>query len=159
MPQFVMENRDSAAREFDGFTYGYIEALFFTETATGTTRDDWSREDYESGRDSALPGDASYLDFAPAALERIKADCAAFQAKAATALTLAYRQPGYSEEQAGRDYWFTRNGHGVGYWERDALKLEIPATGQTLGDYLSDAARYSEVNVSWDESESLIYVD
>ena len=25
----------------------------------------------------------------------------------------------FDREQAGRDLWYTRNGHGVGFWDRD----------------------------------------
>jgi hypothetical protein len=35
-------------------------------------------------------------------------------------------------QRAGSDYWFTRNGHGVGFWDRDL---------GDVGDMLSDAAR------------------
>lgn len=35
-------------------------------------------------------------------------------------------------EQAGYDFWLTRNGHGVGFWDRDLGEL---------GDRLSEAAR------------------
>lgn len=28
----------------------------------------------------------------------------------------------YDAEQAGRDLWFTSQGHGVGFWDREALK-------------------------------------
>jgi hypothetical protein len=38
-------------------------------------------------------------------------DCAKFQAE--QDLT------GYSSRQAGHNFWFTRAGHGVGFWEND----------------------------------------
>lgn len=110
MPQFILEHgSDEAARSFralDSFTQGYIEAMFFTDTGD---RDDGDLEN------------ACTADLSAEALEEIKAECAAFQAKAAKLLARAYERSGYDEEMAGRDFWYTRNGHGVGFWDRDAL--------------------------------------
>lgn len=46
----------------------------------------------------------------------------------------------YTAEQAGRDYWFTRNGHGVGFWDSDL---------GDVGDLLSNAAGRTEINPYW----------
>lgn len=44
-------------------------------------------------------------------------------------------EPGepYTEIQAGRDFWFTRNGHGVGFWDRGLGEI---------GDLLSERCGY-----------------
>jgi len=129
MPRFILNG--AGAPEFaalDGFTRGYIEALFFTEE---------ERLCEESGREMPevavniatlesrfIGGDApGFADLSTCALESIKADCAAFQSANAALLAEAYARD-YDEAQAGRDLWFTRNGHGVGYGDREALELE-----------------------------------
>jgi hypothetical protein len=66
---------------------------------------------------------------------------------AADLLELAYARD-YTEEQAGRDFWFTRQGHGTGFWDRDELEPE------ELGDKLSDRAKrfgevYPEISRGW----------
>ena len=123
MPQFVLEGRSSLEfRELDGFTRGYIEALFFTNTESGTDRESHSRERVEAGEISELPGDYGIHDLAPETLEAIKADCEAFQKANESALSRAYECDGYSDAHAGGDFWYTRNGHGVGFWDRSQLK-------------------------------------
>ena len=129
MPEFILDiGSTEGARAFnalDEFTRGYIEAAFFT--STGDAGDD----ELES---------ASVAEIAPESLVAIVLDCAAWQAANATLLDHAYHRD-YSAEQAGRDYWLTRNGHGAGFWDRDELmKYE-------LGDKLSAACRGSNVDV------------
>ena len=97
----------------DLFRRGYIEAGYFTE-----------------GDDSELQGD---LD--PAAFKRVSADCATFVRDNWPQLVEAAERFGYTWERAGADFWFTRNGHGVGYWDRP----ELDAGG--LGNLLSAACR------------------
>ena len=126
MPEFVMTGASAPAfQALDAFTQGYIEALFFTEEEQLCE---------ESGREMPavafnlatmesrfVGGDApGFGDLAPRALERIQADCATFQRDHAALLEEAYQRD-YDAAQAGRDYWFTRNGHGVGFWSRDEL--------------------------------------
>jgi hypothetical protein len=49
---------------------------------------------------------------------------------------------GHNKWQIGSDLWYTRNGHGVGFWDRDNLK--VPYRSSTIGEALSDAAsRYN----------------
>ncbi len=44
------------------------------------------------------------------------ADCAAFQSSTADALSEYYAK-GYSETDAGQDFWLSRNGHGAGFFD------------------------------------------
>jgi hypothetical protein len=93
----------------DDFTRGYIEAAFFTDTSTG----DDAEMDLEH---------ASFAELAPDALAAMMADCRTFQERYADDLAEACdngRINGYDIEAAGRDFWYTRNGHGVGFWDRD----------------------------------------
>lgn len=122
MPKFILDHgTPEAARQFgalDSFTQGYIEAMFFTDA---------------NCMDDGDLADATVDDLAPETWRRIQEDCAAFQANNATLLELAYARDDYSPEQAGRDYWFTRNGHGVGFWDRRQLEAD------KLGDRLNEA--------------------
>ena len=136
MPDFVMEGRDHAARAESDFVLGFIEAMFFTETSHTFDSSDWFTDERraasEDGQaDGELPGDVGYTDLHPDALEAIRADCEAWQKKHAALLTLAEGIHGYDMQRAGSDYWFTRNGHGVGFWDSDL---------GDVGDMLSDAA-------------------
>jgi hypothetical protein len=61
-------------------------------------------------------------------IEKAKADCAKFESENAELLSRAG-----DFEQNGRDFWYTRNGHGVGFWDR--------GYPDEVADPLSDAAR------------------
>lgn len=140
MPEFILEGRDHAARAESDFVLGFIEAMFFTECDTLLGADEWDSE-----VDSGLPNGVGYTDLHPDSLAAIRADCEAWQTANADLLALAYAT-GYDEAQAGRDYWFTRNGHGVGFWDRDQLKGESDDDGLTIGERLSNACEHKEVN-------------
>ncbi|WP_191569156.1 hypothetical protein [Paracoccus yeei] len=145
MPEFILEGRDHAARAESPFVLGFIEAMFFTECSPAYMSDEWvsdeCREAQEQGQaDGTLPGDVGYCDLHPESLARIRAFCEAFQRENAALLAQAYARPDYDETQAGRDLWYTSQGHGVGFWDRAALDAE------GLGDKLSDAARYHDAN-------------
>lgn len=119
MPQYHLPHGTEAAErkftELDAFTRGYIEAMFFTSA----TPDD---EELEH---------VTFSDLAPEALSEIIADCTAFNLQADAWLHKAYtmEKPSYDMEQAGRDFWFTRCGHGVGFWDRG-----LGATGEELSE-------------------------
>jgi hypothetical protein len=141
MPEFILDHGSpESARQFqalDSFTQGYIEAMFFTDCEPGTVRPDpdeppgsvrfarvWNPE-----TDSSLPGDVTFANLAPAALAKAVADCQAFQTANTAMLERAYvlgeAQASYDESAAGRDFWYTRNGHGVGYWDRGLGEVGI----------------------------------
>lgn len=136
MPEFILEGRDHAARAESEFVLGFIEAMFFTESSNVYAAE-WFDE---SDHDGSLPGDVGYTDIHPDSLAAIRSDCEAWQKANAKLLRRAYRRSDYDAAQAGRDYWFTRNGHGVGFWDRQAL------ASHALGESLSAACRYREVN-------------
>lgn len=81
-------------RDVDAFTLAYIECAL------------WSSTDADG-----VPLDSahSWSDLADETLNKMVADCAKFQAQAD--LTA------YPINHAGHDFWFTRNGHGAGFWE------------------------------------------
>ena len=71
----------------------------------------WSSTD-----DYGTPLDDNYEpdDFAPDAMATITADCGAFY----DAHNHLWQGAGMSDEQAGHDYWLTRQRHGAGFWDR-----------------------------------------
>lgn len=140
MPQFILEGRDHAARAESEFVFGFIEAMFFTESGD-VDMDSWLETDEEERTQGGqLPSDCGYGELHPDSLAKIRADCEAWQKANAKLLRRAYKRAGYNEAQAGRDYWFTRNGHGVGFWDRAQLE------SHGLGAALSEAAGRSEVH-------------
>lgn len=106
MPAFELSFGSAEARDWYKaqplFTQGYVEALLFVE-------------------EDALSSAASVHYLSEEARAQIVADCAAFNAKAYDLLETAYTESNgdYEPEQAGRDFWYTRNGHGTGFWDRD----------------------------------------
>lgn len=128
MPEFILDKSDASQRfdALDEFTQGYIEAMFFTDAQ-------YEGEDECAG--------LTVADIAPAAWALINEECAQFQQEARTLLTLTYERDDYSPIQAGRDFWFTRNGHGVGFWDRQQLDAE------GLGDKLSALCRWRSRDV------------
>lgn len=86
--------------KLDTFTRAYIEAAL------------WSSND-GSTPSGGYPLDRNYSvsDISEATREKMKADCARFQAKQDIS--------GYGDGEAGHDFWLTRNGHGCGFWEED----------------------------------------
>lgn len=144
MPEFILDHgTPEAARQFDQldeFTQGYIEALFFTNTGTG--------DDAENGLERA-----TVAELASDALAGIVADCKAFQEANRADLDQAIddsRINGYDAQRAGNDFWYTRNHHGVGYWDRDLGEL---------GDTLTKAAHgWREKNL-YRGDDGLIYLD
>lgn len=121
MPQFQLEGAGAPDfKSLPAFVRGYITAAFFTEASEGG-------DEYEG---------KTFGDITSGALAGIIADCEAFQAAAAPLLEEAFDR-GYSEERAGTDFWFTRNGHGAGFWDREELAEAHDWTGTSLGNALS----------------------
>jgi hypothetical protein len=101
--------------------------------------------------DNGDPLDAhcSVDDFHPEAVARMRTDCAAFLASAGDLMAQLPDTYGVhwgcdrvapQYAMVGHDFWLTRNGYGVGFWDRD-----LPGT---LGDDLSTLARAAgEVDV------------
>ena len=101
--------------DLDAFTQGYIEALFFTSGDPCG-----SFNEGEAGENDDLTAVYGFSDLAPETLAAIIEDCRTFQMIAEADLTEANdidHQCG--EAEAGRDFWYTRNGHGCGFWDGD----------------------------------------
>lgn len=182
MPEFILEigsvEHQRTFNALDGFTRGYIEALFFTVEEQLCEDSDGAREmpsvafNMATMESRFVDGNSfGFADLAADTLASIVKDCETFQRVNAALLDSAYERDDYDSEQAGRDFWFTRNGHGVGYWDRtqlendsdeyDSLTSEMVAASkrrdneawnaacakrstlkdQSLGEQLSKAAR------------------
>lgn len=112
----------------DDFTRAYVTAAL------------WSTND-ESDEQGGEPLDTNYDwdDIVWESQSTIIADCARFALLNLEALALIPKGREWSAmEQAGHDYWLTRNGHGAGFWDRDYSGLPFGET--TLGEYLTAAA-------------------
>ena len=67
------------------------------------------------------------------ALSRMRRDCAQFEAANAGAITAC----DLDGQQVGRDLWYSRNGHGTGFWDRKgpAVALtKLDAAARALGE-------------------------
>lgn len=127
MPEFIPTHSgpDVLARvrpPLDEFTTAYLAAA------------EWLLPEPQSD-DSEGPSTDDATGWAPEDLESARTDCAAFQADNAASLALAYDLDAdglvYTPERAGHDLWLTRNGHGVGFWDRGLGEV---------GDRLTEAA-------------------
>lgn len=93
----------------------------------------WSSTDYEDN-----PLDANYDrdDLHQTTLDRMRADVTRFvEANESMLLTWAGGST-TAEEQAGHDFWLTRNGHGCGFWEDEwgDVKDQLDAAAKQFGE-------------------------
>lgn len=131
MPEFILDmGSPDGARDFNSLpeiARGYIEAAFFCGV---------------DASDSEPCDSYSFADLHPDSLGRIIAECEAFQRKHARGIAALAEHAtadgaAYTRERIGHDLWFTRNGHGVGYWSR-----RFDSRGaERIADRLDRAAR------------------
>jgi hypothetical protein len=102
----------------DSFLGGYLTAAL------------WSSTD-ESDESGGNPLDDNYdiSDISDKLMGKAIADCNKFEAENASDLAAT----GADDSQNGHDFWLTRNGHGVGFWDR--------GYDEKLGDRLTDACK------------------
>lgn len=87
-------------------------------------------------------------DIAPETLEKLKADCEKFLTENSDLLSKVYKRvDDYSS--AGHDFWLTRNGHGVGFWDRGF---------GYIGDALTDRSKEFKECVMYVGDDHLIYI-
>lgn len=116
----------------DEFVQHYITAML------------WAEND-EGGH--PLDDNYDWTDISPEAMERIREDCQKFLERAEKLIALASEDlarphPCDSFEYAAHDFWLTRNGHGVGFWdgdwdtnddgEEDAIATELTAIAKSF---------------------------
>lgn len=121
MPQFTMPletaKQTAAFQSLPEFTQGYLEAAFFT-----------------------IDEELTFGHLHKSTLASFSKDCDAFVSAHSHLIQSACEvEPSYSERRAGHDFWYTRNGHGTGFWDRGLHQI---------GRDLSDAAKtFPEVNL------------
>jgi len=113
MPEFILDGAESHLfRDLPDILKGYIEAAAFT----AEEGDPWG-----------------FYDLASETRERMRRDCARFEAANAGAIAAC----GLDDQQVGRDLWYSRNGHGTGFWDREgptAALAELDAAARALGE-------------------------
>src|SRR5688572_868278 len=132
MPQYIMPIEDRAVWDtLSPFEQGYIECALFCGV---------ERKEGDPLADSDKRDDAAFDDITPETLAKMLADCAKFinmaGALLAEATTKVERGIAYDQTYAGHDFWYTRNGHGVGFWDRECL-----TKGTDLGARLTNIAK------------------
>lgn len=151
-------------KDLDSFTQGYIEAMFFTETDHGHDMEAYAESEAKSqadwalvGRDrydwqGSIPTDAGFRHLSAAALEAILKACAKFQEGEAWKAYLESDHYGESADAleayvlAGRDFWYTRNHHGCGFWDGDWPEPHGTALTNT-------AYAFGEVDIYWNPKD------
>jgi hypothetical protein len=114
----------------DQFTRAYIEAAFFTET----------------GDTDQPPADA---ELSQSGFDDAKSDCADFLTLINTnGLFDEYLKTYRPIDSMAHDFWFSRNGHGVGFWDRGMGKL---------GDDLHNAAKSFGEHYLYAGDDNLVY--
>lgn len=145
MPEYILptENAGAEWHALDDFTKGFIEAAFFCDTSCYSSSEFFTDEAQEAvcegQADGSIPNDAGPEDIEPKSLAAVAKLCSEFQATHAALLAGAY-ELNYDESQAGRDFYYTRAGHGTGYWDRNEL-------GADLCEALSEAAGRHEISL------------
>jgi hypothetical protein len=115
-------------KKLDTFTEAYIVCALWSSTDNAD----------ESGG-SPLDDKYTMADIDPTTLAIMISDCEDFQTANAELLAQAAEEHGYTLEQAGHDFWLTRNRHGAGFWDRGLGEI---------GKRLTDMAHpYGEVDL------------
>lgn len=118
----------------DTFTHAYLTAALFTDCPDGFVGAGEFQE--------ADPWTIANLDLE--SLHTAETDCLRFQTAYADLIA-------DDVEHAGRDFWYTRNGHGCGFWDGD--------WPEDVGDCLTDAAQqYPQVTLYQGDDGRLYFV-
>lgn len=112
----------------------------------------WAGLDHSTGEDGgdSLPLDENWgtEDIGDTAVLEALVECQAFIEANEALLWEAYITQGYCAEQAGHDFFLTRNGHGTGFWDRGL---------DSVGDKLADAARAYGTRELWPDGDQLVW--
>ena len=116
--------------EIDDFTRAYIECALWSSTDNGYLGEGHPDNDPSGENTGGNPLDDHFdIDDLPEeTLRKMAKDCDDFRDYVEEA-GLDFGE--LDDEQAGHDFWLTRNHHGSGFWDRGLGEL---------GDKLSDAA-------------------
>ena len=123
--------------EINSFVLAYIKAMLWS--TSGTMPDGQEIESLEE------------FEISESARAAVESDCRAFLATYDHKFFMAFcRQPYYSLEKAGQDFWLTRARHGVGFWDRGL---------GTVGEELTDAAHSFGEVWPYIGDDGLVYID
>lgn len=105
--------------EVDDFTFAYLVCAIWT------SHDDTCESFYDNHMMS---------DLAVETINKAKEDCSSFLEKAKDILSQIPET--YSINNAGHDFWLTRNHHGAGYWDRSFgdLGKELTKIAEKFGE-------------------------
>lgn len=131
---------EDKVESFDAFEKAYATAALWSSM-------DWKGE--EEGNPEMLDKKYSISDLAPQTVLSFHRDCRDFQTAQYVLLEQA-AQLGETEEQAGHDFWLSRNGHGAGFFDHGTEKV--------WKDLQAAAKVYGEVNLYVGDDE-LIYAN
>lgn len=107
----------------------------------------WSTTDWDSGE--PLDENHSVFDVSEEVREQSRKDCIEFAEMAGDLLNYV------DSDQAGHDFWLTRNGHGAGFWDRDYPE-DAP---EDIGGKLTEIAKsFREVDLFANEEDGKIYM-
>jgi len=122
-PEGAEAMRSAARHNLDDFTKAYmVAALWSSMTNTNDQGGDPLDKNYELD------------DIEDDTFHKMVEDCKDFQKKYGE----LYERGGWSDEQAGHDFWLTRNGHGSGFWDRGYGQ---PDEIKEIGKQLTKAAK------------------
>lgn len=123
MPAFQLNKTGRAYDCLSPFAKAYVEAMFFTNCDSG-----------DEDEDKANRLGTSRLT--RAALAEIENDCAIFEGANCATIAEVLMHGERDLDGIAHDFWFTRQGHGVGFWEGESRGYP----GDT-GDKLDAAAK------------------
>lgn len=109
----------------DPFLRGYLTAAF------------WTNDDKAPSGDYRTSGRPEEMmkRLTKRSLKFASDTCAEFQERMAGSLPLAYEHCDYGPEEAGHDFWLTRNGHGSGFWDRELTNSDdLTSCAHTFGE-------------------------
>lgn len=119
-------------KEDTTFLDAYLDAMLWTE---------------EERLEKELGSPAGLVDLSFETITRVRKECKRFLTKEVKILINGH------EEQAGHDFWLTRNGHGAGFWDRTDI------WDQEARDFLTERAKqFGEVSLYVGDDKK-IYTD
>lgn len=121
--------------QLNAFISAYITAMLWS--TPGTTPDGEELESLEA------------LELAPETVQRVVTECTGFYTTAFKVLSHLDESGLHSFELSGHDFWLTRNGHGVGFWDRGL---------GNAGDYLTALSQQAGEQYPYIGDDNLIYI-
>ena len=112
---------EPTSHDIEDMLRGYVQCALFT-----------GMDESDEARGAPLDANYDVDDLAETSLAVMRDDCLRFVSKVPDAAARAAAVRGW--DGVGRDLWFTQNGHGTGFWDREELTDEDRIT-------LTNAAR------------------